>query len=524
MRRPTARLARSLSAALPAAFAKAPPEDAAPDASEGLLRWGRRCLPDHFAKPPSAMHHWLAERLDRMTVERGVKVNLVGPRGAAKSTLATLGCVLRAALDASEPYIWIVSDTKSQAQAHLENVKTELLENERLARSYPRATARGSRWTAAGIELKNGVVIEAYGAGQRIRGRRQRAHRPTLIVCDDLQNDGHIASATLRQASHEWFHGALLKAGTERTNVVNLATALHRDALAMRLLAAPGWDSRLFKSLARWPAAAELWAEWEKIYCDHDRSDPAADARSFYHTRRREMDRGAEVLWPAEEDLYALMRMRVESGASAFDREKQGEPADPEKCEWPEAYFGDGCWFDEWPELLTLRTMALDPSKGSDSRQGDYSAIVMLGVDSQGVIHVDADLQRRPTPRMVADGVEWCRRFRPHAFGVEANQWQQLLAAEFVAEFHRVGEIGFAPCEIHNHVSKLVRIRRLGPYLSQRRLRFRRDSAGAKLLVEQLRDFPIASHDDGPDALEMALRLAEEVWRSRGDSVAIDEP
>jgi hypothetical protein len=28
------------------------------------------------------------------------------------------------------------------------------------------------------------------------------------------------------------------------------------------------------------------------------------------------------------------------------------------------------------------------------------------------------------------------------------------------------------------------------------------------MLVEQLRDFPIADHDDGPDALEMALRLA----------------
>jgi hypothetical protein len=29
--------------------------------------------------------------------------------------------------------------------------------------------------------------------------------------------------------------------------------------------------------------------------------------------------------------------------------------------------------------------------------------------------------------------------------------------------------------------------------------------------VNQLRDFPIGDHDDGPDALEMALRLAEEL-------------
>jgi hypothetical protein len=42
-------------------------------------------------------------------------------------------------------------------------------------------------------------------------------------------------------------------------------------------------------------------------------------------------------------------------------------------------------------------------------------------------------------------------------------------------------------------------------------MRFRRNSPGTALLVEQLQTFPIADHDDGPDALEMALRLAGEL-------------
>ena len=61
---------------------------------------------------------------------------------------------------------------------------------------------------------------------------------------------------------------------------------------------------------------------------------------------------------------------------------------------------------------------------------------------------------------------------------------------------------------LNNHVNKLVRIRRLTPYLSRRIVRFKGDSPGARLLVEQMRDFPNADHDDGPDALEMAQRLA----------------
>ena len=60
-----------------------------------------------------------------------------------------------------------------------------------------------------------------------------------------------------------------------------------------------------------------------------------------------------------------------------------------------------------------------------------------------------------------------------------------------------------------------MRIRRLGPYLSSHRVRFKTGSPGTKLLVEQLQEFPIADHDDGPDALEMALRLAVEIVNGR---------
>lgn len=295
----------------------------------------------------------------------------------------------------------------------------------------------------------------------------------------------------------------------------------------------------------------------------------AALAREFFEANKEAMLAGSEVLWPEEEDLYTLMQMRVESGHAAFEREKQGSPVDPELCEWPESYFENHIWFDSWDEIeratvqdagsgmqgagktgrtyeslspasciphppLVIKTMALDPSKGRDSHRGDYSAYVMLGIDAAGVIYVEADLARRPTPQMVADGVACYQRFQalsfgPVLFGIEANQYQELLAGEFLAEFARQGLAHVAPAGLHNHVNKQVRIRRLGPYLSQRRLRFRAGSASTRLLVDQLRDFPAAAHDDGPDALEMALRLAEEILHGRntddglGNRLMIDD-
>ncbi|MGA2065274.1 MAG: hypothetical protein ABSG86_09900 [Thermoguttaceae bacterium] len=480
-----------------------------------LLSWGRKYLPRHFRQPPSRMHTWLARRLDMMRVLRGMKLNVLAPRGSAKSTLGTLAFPLRAALENWEPYIWIVSDTRHQACAHLENLKAELLDNPRLADDYPEAAGRGPVWRSGAVVLRNGATIEAFGTGQRLRGRRRREHRPTLIICDDLQNDGHILSALQRDHSRSWFHGTLMKAGTRRTQVLSLATALHGEALAMELNHQPGWTSRVFQAIQRWPENMTLWHQWEALYTDLANPGYRDAARAFYDRNRQDMDAGAILLWPEEEDLYGLMCMRAEGGRAAFEREKQNSPLNPELCEWPEAYF-DACGqFEAWPAGLVVKTMALDPSKGADARRGDYSALVMLGVDRQGTIYLEADLARRPTPQIVADGVELYRRFQPDVFGVEANQFQDLLAGQFETEFRRQGMLGPRPWPLENRTNKQVRIRRLGPYLATHRLRFKAGSPGTALLVEQLRQFPAADHDDGPDALEMALRLAAELLAGR---------
>jgi hypothetical protein len=482
------------------------------------IEWGKKFLRAHFVYAPSAMHIWLGRQLDALGRERGSKINLIGPRGSAKSTIASFCYVLRAALEGWERYIWIVSDTSDQAKIHLDNLRSELHDNDELRRTYPQSVGRGQHWRSWTIQLPNDVTIEAYGTGQGIRGRRRRAARPSLVVCDDLQNDSHIASAGQRLTTRRWFLGTLLNAGTPRTNVVNVATALHREALALELARTPGWTSRTFAAIDSWPTNKELWKEWEAIYCDVENPDARHAAREFYERRRAEMDAGAVVLWPEVENLYTLMRTRVEIGDTAFQREKQGRPIDPELCEWPEEYFTEDIWLDTLPSGLTIRAIALDPSKGRDAGRGDYSAYVFVGIDSRGVVHVEADLARRATPQMVADGVALCLRLRPQAFGVEANLYQELLCGEFIDEFARQQISHIVPATINNQVSKAVRIRRLGPYLSQRRLKFLKCSPSTRLLVDQLRDFPVGTHDDGPDALEMAIRLAEEVWHGMNTS------
>lgn len=194
-------------------------------------------------------------------------------------------------------------------------------------------------------------------------------------------------------------------------------------------------------------------------------------------------------------------------------QELGGEFVEIEGAEMSSEWFGDHAWFDRWPrEVATiLKTLALDPSKGRSDKSGDYSAYVKLAIDDQDLLYVQADMARRPIPRMVAEGVAIYREFQPHAFGVEGNAWQDLLLPDFQEEFRRQSVLAPDVWLVNNTVNKLVRIRRLGGYLAAGRIRFKTGCPSTRLLVDQLLDFPVGDHDDGPDAMEMAIRLAEQM-------------
>jgi predicted phage terminase large subunit-like protein len=440
---------------------------------------------------------------------------LVAPRGSAKSTWISLAYPLWAAVNGYESYILLISDTQSQARLLLEAIKRELEDNQALAEVYPGDIGQGSPWGQDRIRLANGVVIEALGTGAKIRGRRNRAERPSLIVVDDPENDEHVTSTLQRDKSWAWFNRAVANAGTPQTNVLVLGTALHRDCLVLRLTRTAGWQSRTFRAIEKWPDRMDLWAGWEEIYVDVEDPEHEVKARRFYEQNRHAMDQGAVLLWPEREDLYTLITHRATIGVAAFASEKQGDPVNPEACEWPSEYFdGPGFWFEQWPVGLLFRILSLDPSKGKDADKGDYSALVKIGIDRLGIMYVEADLQRRPTPQIVADGVEMVRQFKPDGFAIEVNQFQELLCADFLRAAQEQ-QTHLPIFEINNQVNKNVRIRRLGPYLSQRKLRFKTRSPGTALLVQQMKDFPVGDQDDGPDALEQGLRLLIELWNGQ---------
>lgn len=242
-------------------------------------------------RPVSIFHRWLAEQLPQFTTIRPSRWSIIAPRSGAKSTWVSWAYPLFCGLHRYEQYIQLISDTHGQACQHLDGIKHELETNQALQDAYPTATGRGDVWREDRIRLPNGVVIEALGTGNKVRGRRERAERPSLIILDDPENDEQVASAVQRAKTWTWFTRAVMNAGSPRTNVLVLGTTLHRDCLVMRLANTGGWKSRLFKSIVTWPERMDLWAEFELIYNDFENSSREENARTFYEKNKDEMNK-----------------------------------------------------------------------------------------------------------------------------------------------------------------------------------------------------------------------------------------
>lgn len=341
-----------------------------------------------------------------------------------------------------------------------------------------------NRWNIEGHE--GGVIASGAGGGFTGEGA------DLFVVDDPIKNAEEALSETFRDRAWDWYQSTALTRLHPGGRVVLVQTRWHDDDLAGRALrhAENGGEPW---HVVNMPAIAEQDEHWP-------------DGTLFRHE--------GEALWPERYSLEMLDKMRRESSLYWWQAMYQQQPTQHGSAEWPDRYFDDDIWFDEWPDVRPLKSvLTLDPSKGKSSKKGDYSAFVyaaLYDLDGKACLYVDADLERRPAEQIVADAIRLHRELAPDGFGCEANGFQELLASMIEKALREAGFPLERVYSITNTGDKLNRIRTLGPMLENGEIRFRR-SPGCRLLVKQLKEFPLGKHDDGPDALEMAYQLLSRI-------------
>lgn len=461
-------------------------------APDGFGFFAETYFPHYHDRAPSRLHEALHRLLPEVVADaRGRKVEIIAPRGSAKSTKVSLEFLLWVAISGAKKFPIIVSDASEQAELLLEAVKAELELNPRLASDFPEATGQGRLWRAHEIVTANDARIVALGSGKKIRGRRHGPHRPDLVILDDLENDENVKSPDQRDKLEAWIDKAVLKSGPAdgSLDLLFVGTILHHDSVLARKSRAPGWEVHKFAAILRMPDRTDLWERFEETLLNNGEEV----ARAYYAKNRAVMDAGAELDWPGMQTLVGLMIEKAENYA-AFMSERQNEPIS-ENAPFRTLVF----WVAKRQALVFFG--AIDPSLGRHGKSRDPSAILIGGFDrASGELDVyEASIRKRLPDTIIADAIALQREYRCALWFVEAVQFQEFLRTEIMRRAAKEG-LAFPAIPIIPIADKTLRIERLQPPAASGLIRLHQSQ---RTLIEQLQQWPLAAHDDGPDCLEM---------------------
>jgi predicted phage terminase large subunit-like protein len=243
------------------------------------------------------------------------------------------------------------------------------------------------------------------------------------------------------------------------------------------------------------------------------------------------MLKGTKVLWPEKEPYLYLMKELIEMGRKAFMKEKQNEPISSN-----DALFDEIWWYHEDASkggfviektgvVVPYDDMeaygALDPATGESKSKSkgklDFTCILSGYKDLKGRLFVHRDFTKRAKPTEYIKQIFEAYETMPfQKFVVETNLFRNLLIENLVRERReRESErkkngvpnwgLRIPFYEIENRDKKEKRIFTLEPKVSNGFILFNR-ALGVEFM-NQVQEFPLADHDDGPDALEMLWGL-----------------
>jgi predicted phage terminase large subunit-like protein len=437
------------------------------------LYFCRTYLPHYFTHVPARFHYELVRLLEQRGSEVVTPTVVAAPREFAKTTVCAFGYVLHQICFGRRHFIIIGSDTEDLASDLTGYLYLELLYNERLHQDFGELVRPNK--SVDDFFTLNDIRVKARGRGQRLRGLKHKQWRPDLIILDDLENDINVRNPEIVQQILDWVKSAVYPALDAGGNLMIIGTIL------------------------RWRSALHLMlTSPEEPYCHFQ--------RRIY----RALEEDGSSLWEARHPVARLKLQKQLMGTAAFNREKMNEPA-------PESGFFEEEWIHYYhPDSLKDRELVVvgffDPSLETGAN-ADYKALVTIGFDRQEMVFyvMDAFIQKTTLEQTLRAAFNRHREYSYAVLGVEDNLFQRLLLKEFERLGIELGQV--LPIKgVTQRLAKETRVASLSPLLERGKIRFIRGHSDQELLVEQLLYFPSKTlHDDGPDALEGALRLAQEM-------------
>lgn len=160
---------------------------------------------------------------------------VVAFRDSGKSTIVSLSYPIWAAVTGRKKFILIISKTETQAKQILYNIKSELESNPCLEADYGPFNV-GDVWNESSLVLPRlNTRIVALSSDSSLRGLKNLANRPDLIIIDDVEDLDSVRTSEIREKRYRWLKSEVIPAGSMDCTVFIVGNLLHEDSLIARL-------------------------------------------------------------------------------------------------------------------------------------------------------------------------------------------------------------------------------------------------------------------------------------------------
>ena len=417
-------------------------------------------------------------------------VAIAAPRGHAKSTAVSLGYVMAMMLFRQAQFCLIVSDTEPQAQLFLGSITQQMETNQHLRQLFGVVSLPKRNETDIIVELSDGYQfrIMAKGSGQKVRGVNWENKRPDLIVCDDLENDEIVLNKESRDKFKRWFFGALMPSRSPKGKIRIVGTILHMDSVLNILMPYPWGKFTKTEGLKTYDTNPKApWKSYLYRAHDSDFSKILWEDRWPEVSLRAERHRLTELGYP---ELYAqeyLNEPLDESNAffkkSDFVPISHAEKDDIEQGKTPLLYY-----------------CGVDPAI-SEKDRSDYSAFVVVGVDSKNTVYVLDVIRQRLDARDIVDTLLNLQvRYSLQFIAIEDVMITKAIGP-FLRETMKEKNIFPTIVPMRPSADKKVRARSIQARMRMGTVKFNKAAEWYPILESELVKFNRDVHDDQVDAM-----------------------
>ena len=354
------------------------------------------------------------------------------------------------------------------------------------------------------IDKHQGGLV-CRGINQGITGRT--AH---VIVFDDPYKSHEDATSEAgRKLVIDLWDSAIRSRRQENTIIILIQTRWSPDDLTGHVL----------------KQEAQGLEKWDKLIV------PALPEKDVYDSDGVLIVRGGECI----ECLKSEKLFREERDAISeyfWNALYQQRPISLEGSIWQDAFSSSDTFCDSFPtEGLSMLVVAVDPAAGSERARGDFSAIVAVGIIGDGKLYVEADLKRSGPEDTINRLITFVKALprEPDVIGIESVAFQdfvrkigakQLIDANVNSPVYAMQPVMLDVVKgTQIRANKMERIvSKLDPIVRAGMLKFVRTSKGCAEVIKQMELIPQQGkgvHDDGPDCLEMCVRLVEQIHKER---------